>query len=208
MKQVWVLLDSDDDSTWVSGVYSNKADAEAFLSHAQSNGGYRDARVVEIEKDGGVQSLKKGLLPFYLHCDIDGNISVDPSSPPGRYDELFGVNLRKKFMSVASYLDGFLWAVNQEEAKDAALIVWKRYIDSGEWKPPPPIPSPGLSPIPEGTHTLKNRVLCLSCGETLESKHRHDFVECTCENHTFTDGGTDYIRCGGVDMSLVRVLND
>lgn len=53
----------------------------------------------------------------------------------------------------------------------------------------------------------RNLVLCRSCLTVLESTHRHDFVQCGCENHTFTDGGTDYTRIGGADLSMVEVLD-
>jgi hypothetical protein len=52
----------------------------------------------------------------------------------------------------------------------------------------------------------RNLVFCRNCLETLESVHRHDFAQCGCENRTFTDGGTDYQRYGGRDMSLVEVI--
>lgn len=41
----------------------------------------------------------------------------------------------------------------------------------------------------------KNAARCKRCGVTLESKHRHDFVECVCGN--FVDGGLAYLRRGG-----------
>ena len=50
------------------------------------------------------------------------------------------------------------------------------------------------------------KVKCLNCGEILESKHRHDFVRCGCGNETFVDGGNDYLRCGGMDMTMVKVI--
>ena len=54
---------------------------------------------------------------------------------------------------------------------------------------------------------IANRVKCLKCGDIIESKHRHDFVACSC-GAIFTDGGTDYIRRGGVfslmeDMTVI-----
>lgn len=39
------------------------------------------------------------------------------------------------------------------------------------------------------------KVKCVICGETIQSKHRHDFVECSCGN-IFVDGGNDYLRMG------------
>jgi len=55
---------------------------------------------------------------------------------------------------------------------------------------------------------IRNRVKCLVCGEVLESKYRHDFQMCSCENQTFTDGGTDYFRRGGMDMMKVLSIPD
>ena len=51
-----------------------------------------------------------------------------------------------------------------------------------------------------------NKVFCTNCGKILESKSVHDFVQCDCENGTFTDGGNDYCRRGGKDLSKVIVV--
>lgn len=48
-----------------------------------------------------------------------------------------------------------------------------------------------------------NAVECLNCHEILVSHSRHDYVKCSCENETFVDGGLEYIRYGGKDLSLV-----
>ena len=38
-----------------------------------------------------------------------------------------------------------------------------------------------------------SKVKCTLCGDIIESKYRHDYVECSC-GYTFVDGGNDYIR--------------
>lgn len=43
---------------------------------------------------------------------------------------------------------------------------------------------------------LRNRARCRRYGEVIESRHRHDFVFCSC-NAIFVDGGLDYARRGG-----------
>lgn len=44
---------------------------------------------------------------------------------------------------------------------------------------------------------LRNSAKCLSCGDEIESKHRHDFVTCSCGNLS-VDGGLCYLkRCFG-----------
>jgi len=53
-----------------------------------------------------------------------------------------------------------------------------------------------------------NSVKCLDCDKILVSKSRHDFQQCGCSNETFIDGGEEYQRYGGKDMSLVKVLGD
>lgn len=52
------------------------------------------------------------------------------------------------------------------------------------------------------------KVQCLKCGKILESKHRHDFQMCDCDNQTFVDGGNDYMRVGGVEIKLIKVIED
>lgn len=52
------------------------------------------------------------------------------------------------------------------------------------------------------------KVKCLECGRILESKYRHDFVECGCPNNTFVDGGNDYLRFGGIDGNKIVILDD
>lgn len=44
----------------------------------------------------------------------------------------------------------------------------------------------------------KNAIKCKSCGDVIESKHRHDFVECSCKA-CFVDGGLDYQRIGAAE---------
>lgn len=40
-----------------------------------------------------------------------------------------------------------------------------------------------------------NKIICKNCKEVIESKHRHNFVECSC-GRVFVDGGKDYLRRG------------
>ena len=55
------------------------------------------------------------------------------------------------------------------------------------------------------TVVVVNKCQCARCLDIIESKHRHDFVQCKC-GAIFTDGGTEYVRRGGeieniIDMS-------
>ena len=43
---------------------------------------------------------------------------------------------------------------------------------------------------------LSNRVKCHKCGDYISSKHRHDYVECSCGNIA-VDGGQEYRRRAG-----------
>jgi hypothetical protein len=40
---------------------------------------------------------------------------------------------------------------------------------------------------------IQNAVTCLGCGDFIVSKHRHDFVTCTC-GAVSVDGGQSYLR--------------
>ena len=40
---------------------------------------------------------------------------------------------------------------------------------------------------------IKNAIKCKLCGEVVESKHVHDFVQCKC-GACAVDGGHDYLR--------------
>ena len=51
-----------------------------------------------------------------------------------------------------------------------------------------------------------NVVQCLQCNMVLVSFDRHDYKTCNCPNQTMIDGGYDYLRCGGKDMSKVQFL--
>lgn len=52
------------------------------------------------------------------------------------------------------------------------------------------------------------KIKCLICDTILESKTRHDFRQCDCENQTFVDGGNDYTRVGGLDFSKIVFWNE
>jgi len=59
---------------------------------------------------------------------------------------------------------------------------------------------------------IRNSVMCLSCNEEIESRHRHDFKFCSCGNIA-VDGGKDYCkRSGGAkawkDTSIYEEVNE
>lgn len=51
---------------------------------------------------------------------------------------------------------------------------------------------------------MSTKIKCLECDTILESHSVHDFVECGCPNGSFLDGGDDYMRMGGVDLSKIK----
>jgi len=60
---------------------------------------------------------------------------------------------------------------------------------------------------PKDSYRIKvNKAQCLLCGDVIESKHRHDFVECKCGN-VFVDGGKDYLRRGFIDSNSFKELS-
>ena len=48
-------------------------------------------------------------------------------------------------------------------------------------------------PKPKPEYAGRNLALCKLCGDIIESKSRHDFVSCKCEEIA-VDGGNDYRR--------------
>jgi len=48
---------------------------------------------------------------------------------------------------------------------------------------------------------------CRKCGDTIESRHRHDFVRCACGS-IFLDGGTEYIRYGGDSLDNINLQTE
>lgn len=51
---------------------------------------------------------------------------------------------------------------------------------------------------------IKNKAKCAKCGDTIESKHRHDFVYCEC-GAIAVDGGKDYLRRIGELTSFIEL---
>ena len=52
-----------------------------------------------------------------------------------------------------------------------------------------------------------NSVMCLVCNTILVSKHRHDYVRCSCSNGTACDGGLAYQRVLAKDLDKVEHLS-
>ncbi len=55
---------------------------------------------------------------------------------------------------------------------------------------------------------MVNKIKCLVCGDELESKSVHDFRMCCCDNQSFVDGGHEYQRVGGVDLTKISVWSN
>lgn len=53
---------------------------------------------------------------------------------------------------------------------------------------------------------VRNAVKCLVCGVTLESKYRHNYVQCNCPNQAACDGGLVYQRVLGKDLDKIENL--
>ena len=54
------------------------------------------------------------------------------------------------------------------------------------------------------TKIIRNRAKCAVCRDVIESKYRHDFVECKCRS-IFVDGGKDYLRRGGDSDNIIEL---
>lgn len=49
------------------------------------------------------------------------------------------------------------------------------------------------------------RVECLKCGDVIQSKHRRDWVQCTCKD-IYVDGGAECVRMGAAVDARYRML--
>lgn len=56
------------------------------------------------------------------------------------------------------------------------------------------------------TKIIRNRAKCLKCGDIIESKYRHDFVNCKC-GAIYVDGGHAYLRRVG-DLEYIKELSE
>lgn len=51
-----------------------------------------------------------------------------------------------------------------------------------------------------------NTAKCKVCGDVIESKHRHDFVSCSC-GEISVDGGKDYLKRSAVNFDNLIELS-
>lgn len=54
---------------------------------------------------------------------------------------------------------------------------------------------------------IRNRAMCKVCGDIIESRHRHDFQQCSCGS-CFVDGGHEYLRRGAKNMEDLEELSE
>ena len=54
---------------------------------------------------------------------------------------------------------------------------------------------------------MRNRIQCLLCNEIIESKHRHDYVTCSCGNVS-VDGGQDYCKVNFKTDQWKQILDE
>ena len=56
-------------------------------------------------------------------------------------------------------------------------------------------------------HIIVNKAICNKCNDEIISKHRHDFVTCSCGKFS-VDGGRSYIRRIGDDYTETTLYSD
>ena len=54
---------------------------------------------------------------------------------------------------------------------------------------------------------VSNKAKCKRCNTVAESHHRHHLCFCTC-GAIYVDGGKDYLRRGGRDLSMLEELSE
>ena len=71
MKSIWVIEQGSYSDYRVVGVFSTKESAEKFMSLMDEN--YETPCITEWTLDPMIDEINKGLLPFSINMDIDGN---------------------------------------------------------------------------------------------------------------------------------------
>lgn len=96
----------------------------------------------------------------------------------------------------------FLEEVEATTTDTATAKKIRKYMDDNKlWASRPAIQE-NVDPEPLA-QIVYNAVTCLACGETIESRYRHDYKTCGCENNATVDGGYDYTRYGAVNMAKI-----
>lgn len=54
---------------------------------------------------------------------------------------------------------------------------------------------------------IRNAARCKKCGDVIESKHRHDFVTCSC-GALSVDGGKDYLKRAFISADAYEELSE
>jgi hypothetical protein len=54
---------------------------------------------------------------------------------------------------------------------------------------------------------VSNKAQCRICGDIIESKHRHDFVKCSC-GAIAVDGGKDYLKRSAKNFDDIIELSE
>lgn len=146
---------------------------------------------------------KSGTLEHFLATAPEPKWDdVDWPTVAEGYDAMYASCLHKgaralheaeKFMGIAKhyvmYVDKLYknYADREEEIKNPEILKFiKDYRKANGIEKPPEVKRP----------PLRNIAKCAKCGDIIESKSRHNFVECSCKA-IFVDGGNDYIRRGG-----------
>jgi hypothetical protein len=62
------------------------------------------------------------------------------------------------------------------------------------------------------TKIVSNKAKCKTCGDVIESKHVHDYVNCKC-GAIAVDGGKDYLKRAGIlddiiELSETRIFTE
>ncbi len=64
----------------------------------------------------------------------------------------------------------------------------------------------GMTAIEMGKWRYQQATVCLLCNKVIFSVNRHDYRKCGCPNETVVDGGREYLRYGGKDMTKIKLV--
>lgn len=82
---------------------------------------------------------------------------------------------------------------------EANSDIWKQFVESD-------LKLQRMT-ISKHRRVVRNRCQCSVCLDIIESKGRHNFVQCQC-GRIFTDGGLDYVRRGCMEANDIIDLTE
>jgi len=130
MKSIWVIEQGSYSDYRVVGVFSTKESAEKFMGLMDD--GYETPSIDEWPLDPMVDEINKGLLPFALSMDIDGNTKYVRKAEG--YNMIDGLYVCERAQWHDDAVHGTCWATDEQHAVKIANEFRTGQLISGNLK--------------------------------------------------------------------------